>query len=199
MHNNALWSNSNAFSLIICKVYTKRENAGSWNSGPEKAMSELPILHISKWAENLRRIILEYIKNNGENNYQRGGTLWAQDTGARLGPQARPGGLCPVRPTFGAHLLVYRSFLPRKKIRRGLSGRSATVSRWNLGRSTFALRRSDSAGGTSLLEGEIEAIVITNNPLIFGRPIFINIFNSTMSSKNPSSYLVFNLCIETLD
>jgi hypothetical protein len=37
MHNNALWSNSNAFSLIICKVYTKRENAGSWNSGPEKA------------------------------------------------------------------------------------------------------------------------------------------------------------------
>ena len=34
MHNNALWSNSNAFSLIICKVYTKRENAGSWNSGP---------------------------------------------------------------------------------------------------------------------------------------------------------------------
>ena len=25
-----------------------------------------------------------------------------------------------------------------------------------------------------LSEGEIEAIVITNNPLIFGRPIFIN-------------------------
>ena len=29
MHNNVLWSNSNAFSLMICKVYTKRENAGS--------------------------------------------------------------------------------------------------------------------------------------------------------------------------
>jgi hypothetical protein len=39
MHNNALWSNSNAFSLIICKVHTKRENTGSWNSGPEKATS----------------------------------------------------------------------------------------------------------------------------------------------------------------
>jgi hypothetical protein len=39
MHNNAFWSNSNAFSLIICKVYTKRENSGSWKSGPEKAMS----------------------------------------------------------------------------------------------------------------------------------------------------------------
>ena len=59
MLNNALWSNSNTFSLIICKVYTKKENAGSWNSGLEKAMSEIPILHISKWAKNLRRIILD--------------------------------------------------------------------------------------------------------------------------------------------
>ena len=65
-----------------------------------------------------------------------------------------------------------------EKIRGGLSGRSAAASRRNLGRSTFALRRSDSAGGTSFPEGEIEAIVITNTPLIFGRPIFINIFNS---------------------
>ena len=48
MHNNALWSNYNAFSLIICKVHTKRENTGSWNSGPEKATSEISILHISK-------------------------------------------------------------------------------------------------------------------------------------------------------
>ena len=72
MHNNTLWSNSNAISLIICKVYTKRENTGNWNSGPEKSMSEIPILHISKWAEILWRIILEYIINIGEKNYQRG-------------------------------------------------------------------------------------------------------------------------------
>ena len=39
MHNNAFWSNSNAISLIICKVHTKRENSGSWKSGPGKAMS----------------------------------------------------------------------------------------------------------------------------------------------------------------
>jgi hypothetical protein len=45
--------------------------------------------------------------------------------------------------------------------------------------------------------GGIEAIVITYNPLIFGRPVFINIFNSTISSQNPSSSLVFNLCTET--
>ena len=36
MHNNAFWSNSNAFSLIICKVYTKGENSGSWKYGPKK-------------------------------------------------------------------------------------------------------------------------------------------------------------------
>ena len=39
MHNNAFWSNSNAFSLIICKVHTKRENSRSWKSGPGKATS----------------------------------------------------------------------------------------------------------------------------------------------------------------
>ena len=39
MHNNAFWSNSNAFSLIICKVHTKRENSGRWKYGPEKATS----------------------------------------------------------------------------------------------------------------------------------------------------------------
>jgi hypothetical protein len=37
MHNNAFESNSNAFSLIICKVCIRREKSGSWKSGPEKA------------------------------------------------------------------------------------------------------------------------------------------------------------------
>jgi len=39
MHNKAFWSNFNAFSLIIYKVHTKRENSGSWKSGPGKATS----------------------------------------------------------------------------------------------------------------------------------------------------------------
>ena len=37
--------------------------------------------------------------------------------------------------------------------------------------------------------GEIEAIVITNNPLIFGKSIFINIFNNTISSQTLSHLL----------
>ena len=69
-------------------------------------------------------------------------------------------------------------------------GWSAAVSRRNLGRSTFALRRSDSAGGTSLPEGEIIVIIITNNSPILGRAISINIFNNTISSQT----LVHLLC-----
>jgi len=86
-----------------------------------------------------------------------------------------------------------------EKIKRGLPGQNAAVSRRNLGRSNFALRRSDSARDTSLRKGEIEAIDITNDPLIVGGPIFINIFNITISSQTPSSSLVFNLCLKTSD
>ena len=39
MNNNAFWCNSNAFSLIICKVHTERENSGSWKSVHGKATS----------------------------------------------------------------------------------------------------------------------------------------------------------------
>ena len=98
-------------------VYTKRENTNSWNSGPEKPMSELLILHNSKQAETSQRIFMEYLKNIGANNYQRGPTRWAQPTWAHQGAQARPGGLCSARPTSGAHILLYKSFLPRKKER----------------------------------------------------------------------------------
>ena len=44
--------------------------------------------------------------------------------------------------------------------------------------------------GTSLPEGEIIVIIITNNSPILGRAISINIFNSTISSQT----LVHLLC-----
>jgi hypothetical protein len=86
-----------------------------------------------------------------------------------------------------------------EKIITELSGRSAAVSRRNLGRTNLGLRRSCSAGETSLPEGEIEAIVITNDPLIERGSISINIFTSTISSPNPSSSLVSDLCLKTSD
>ena len=52
-----------------------------------------------------------------------------------------------------------------------------------LGQEHFCLRQSDSAGGTSLPEGEIIVIIITNNSPILGREISINIFTSTISSQ----------------
>ena len=57
------------------------------------------------------------------------------------------------------------------------------------GETNLGLRRSCSAGDTSLREGEI----ITNDPLIGRGSISINIFTSTISSQNPSSSLVSNL------
>jgi hypothetical protein len=79
-------------------------------------------------------------------------------------------------------------------MRRRLLRRSAAVSRQNLGRSTFALRWSDSAGETSLREGEIVAIDITNDPLIVGGPIFINIFTRTISSQT-LVHLLFSIFV----
>ena len=47
----------------------------------------------------------------------------------------------------------------------------------------FCSLRIDSAEDTSLRVGEIEAIVITNDPLIEVGSIFINIFTRTISSQ----------------
>ena len=53
----------------------------------------------------------------------------------------------------------------------------------NLGGTNLGLRWSCSARETSLQKGEIEAIIITNDPLIKRGSISINIFTSTISSK----------------
>jgi hypothetical protein len=92
------------------------------------------------------------------------------------------------------------SLFDLEKIRRGLSGRSTAVSRRNLGRSTFALRWSDSVGGTSLPEGEtiiIIIIIITNHSPILGGVIFINLFNITISSQT-LVHLLYPILISNL-
>ena len=81
-------------------------------------------------------------------------------------------------PTF-----CYMVYFALEKIIRKLSGRSAAISRRNLGGTNPGLRRSCSVGETSLQEGEIIAIVITNDPLIGRGSISINVFTSTISSQ----------------
>ena len=147
-----------------------------------KIYVKLPILHNSKWAETPRGFFMEYLINIGANKCHRRATGWAQPTRAHQEAQALPGGCCPPRPTSGAHLLVYKSFWPRKR-RGALSGWSTTDSRRNLGRSTFALQWSDSAGETSFPEGEIIVIIITKNSPILGMAIFINIFTVSTPLK----------------
>ena len=124
---------------------------------------------------------MDYLRNIGANNYQRGATRWAHPTWARQAPRRALVG-CGLLGPPPVPILWYICHFDLEKIRRRLLGRSAVVSRRNLGRSTFALRRSDSTEGTSLREGEIEAIVITKNPLNLGGSINIDIFTSTISS-----------------
>ena len=85
-----LYHNNYVFSLLFYKVYMKRENADSWNSGPERSKSERPILHNSKSPKILWRINLEYIKNIGRRNHQRGATCHPQGWGERPTHWARP-------------------------------------------------------------------------------------------------------------
>ena len=64
-----------------------------------------------------------------------------------------------------------------------LTEQNSAATRRNLGGTNLGLRRSCSAGETSLREGEIITIVITNDPLIGRGSISINIFTSTISSQ----------------
>ena len=102
---------------------------------------------------------MEIIKNTERKKYQRGPTPWPQGWGAHPLPRGPPVG--PPVPIF-----CYMKSFVRRKIISKLSGRDSAATRRNLGGTNLGLRRSCSAGDTSLREGEIIAIVITNAPLI---------------------------------
>ena len=103
------------------------------------------------------------------------------------GRRALPPGRAPLpRGPHGGPpvpIFCYMKSFTLEKIRRKLLGRNAAATRRNLGGTNLGLRRSCSAGETSLREGEIITIVITNDPLIGRGSISINIFTSTISSK----------------
>ena len=92
----------------------------------------------------------------------------------------------------GVHLLLYEGFYPGKNHGQAYATklRRHEAEPWrNQSRAPAELFCRD----TSLREGEIITIVITNDPLIGRGSIYINIFTSTISSQNPSSSLVSNL------
>ena len=75
-----------------------------------------------------------------------------------------------------------------EKIISKLTGRNSTATRRNLGGTNLGLRRSYFAGKTSLREGEIITIVITNDPRIGRGSISINIFTNTVCSGRVYSF-----------
>ena len=174
----------------------KRENAGSWNYGLEKEQIwETYSAQLQKswkvtknyfgiykkyWAKEIPEGTHQEVTSQGGAPYPPGHAPMA------CGPPGRP--LVPI--------FCYMMCFDLEKIKRELSGWSAAVLRRNLGRTNLGLRWSCSARETSLLEGEIEAIVITNDPLIKRGSISINIFTSTISSPNPSSSLATDLCLK---
>ena len=92
-----------------------------------------------------------------------GGHTLPKRVGGR--PTARPPTSWPPWWPSGGHLLLYEVFR-WEKIGSHLLGRNSAATRRNLGASNLGLWQSCSAGETSLPEGEITAIVITNAPLI---------------------------------
>ena len=122
-------------------------------------------MHNSKSPETSRKLLLELIKNTGERKYERGPTPWPRGWGRALPPWARPLPCGPPgRPPVP--IFCYMKSFVRGKIISKLSGRNSAATRRNLGGTNLGLRRSCSAWETSLREGEIITIVITNAPLI---------------------------------
>ena len=140
--------------------------------------STKPIFGFNKnyWAEEIHQFPTPWPGGWGRAN-----PYWARP----LSPGPPGGPPCPSSTIWSPSM--------RKKIISKLSGRDSAATRQNLGGTNLGLRQSCFAGETSLREGEIIAIVFTNDPLIGRGSISINIFTSTISSQNPSSSLVSNL------
>ena len=150
-----LCHNTYAYSLLFYKVYIRRENAGSWNSGLEKEqILETYSAQLQKsW--NSTEVIFGNNKKYWAKKIPEGAHTLATRVGGGGGPPllgAPPASWAPWWPS-GAHLLLYEVFCPRKKIITKLSGRDSAATRRNLGGTNLGLRRSCSVGDTSLPEG----------------------------------------------
>ena len=151
-----LCHNTYAYSLLFCK---KRENVGSWNSRLEKEqILETYSVQLQKsW--NSTEFIFGINKKYWAKKVPEGGHP----------PSTRVGGApLPRGPPVGSPVAIFcymKSFV-EEKIISNLSGRDSAATRRNLGGSNLELWQSCSAGDTSLPEGEIITIIITNAPLI---------------------------------
>ena len=127
-----LYHNTYAYSLLFYKVYMKRENAGSSNSGLEKEqILETYSAQLQKsW--NFMDHVFGIYKKYWAKKEPEGGPPANHKGGGRALPPRRaprpcgPPGRPPV-PIFG-----YMVSFTQEKIKNKLSGRSTAVSRRNL-------------------------------------------------------------------
>ena len=160
-----LCHNTYTYSLLFYKVYMKRENADNWNSGLEKEqILETYYAQLQKsW--NFTKVISRIYKKYWAEEIPEGAHTLATRVGVRPTPWARPLPRGPAgRPPVP--IFCYMKSFTLEKSTSKLSGRNSAATRRNLGGTNLGLRQSCSAGETSLREGEIIAIVITNAPLI---------------------------------
>ena len=139
-----LCHNTYAYPLLFYKVYMKRENAGSWNSGLEKEqILETYSAQLQKsW--NSTEVIFGINNKYWAKKVPEGGHPPSTRVGARptplgvplpRGPPGRP----PV-PIF-----FYMKSFVEEKIISNLSGRDSAATRRNLGGTNLGLRQSCSA------------------------------------------------------
>ena len=105
-----LYHNTYAYSLLIYKVYIKRENAGSWDSGLEKEqILETYSAQLQKsW--NFTEDVFGIYKKYWAQEVHQGGHTLPMRVGARPTPWARtPTSWAPWWPS-GGHLLLYEVF-----------------------------------------------------------------------------------------
>ena len=195
----ALWAVITHYISILMAILSyftrftmKRGNVGSWDSGWKRCKYWKPILHSSKSPATPRKSFLDLIKIIERRNHKRGPTPWPGGWGRA------PCLLGPLVALWCPSSAIWR-LLPWKKNQRqayGMKLRRHEAEPWrNQSRAPAELFY----GETSLREEEIITIVITNDPLIGGGSISINIFTSTISSQNPSTSPVSNSCLQVQD
>ena len=102
--------NTYAFSLLFCKVYMKRENAGSWNSGLEKEQTlETYSAQLQKPLNSTEHRFGKYKKYLAKEVHEGGHLLSTRVGGAPLSGRA-PCLVGPLTPPPDAHLLLYEVF-----------------------------------------------------------------------------------------
>ena len=139
------------------------------------------------------KVIFGINKNTGRRKYQRGPTPCPRGGWGRALPlRAPPTSWPPVSPSVA--IFCYMKACTLEKIISKVTGRNSTATRRNLGGTNLGLRRSCSAGETSLREGGNHRHRHHQRSSHREGPNLHQHLHQHHLISNPSSSLVSNLC-----